>query len=148
MVIRMNEELQNQFMALDVYNQQVDKLKEELSNIDMMIMELIRSIESMESMKVSKEILLPLGAGAFVKAEAQNPEKIILSVGVDVLLEKDVDEVIVDFQKSVKELEETKELVNTQIQKTNQEIVKLRSELEKRAAAIEQRNAQMRPKTN
>ncbi|MBA2861437.1 prefoldin subunit alpha [Methanococcus maripaludis] len=144
----MNEELQNQFMALDVYNQQVDKLKEELSNIDMMIMELIRSIESMESMKVSKEILLPLGAGAFVKAEAQNPEKIILSVGVDVLLEKDVDEVIVDFQKSVKELEETKELVNTQIQKTNQEIVKLRSELEKRAAAIEQRNAQMRPKTN
>jgi prefoldin alpha subunit len=30
MVIRMNEELQNQFMALDVYNQQVDKLKEEL----------------------------------------------------------------------------------------------------------------------
>ncbi|MDK2929812.1 MAG: prefoldin alpha subunit [Methanococcus sp.] len=148
MVIRMNEELQNQFMALDVYNQQVQKLQEELSNIDMMIMELLKSIESMEGLKSSKEILLPLGAGAFIKAEAQNPEKIVLSVGVDVLLEKDVDDVIVDFQKSVEELEKTKELVNNQIQKTNQEIVKLRSELEKRAAAIEQRSAQMNPKTN
>ncbi|WP_459201308.1 prefoldin subunit alpha [Methanococcus sp. CF] len=144
----MNEELQNQFMALEVYNQQVQKLQEELSNIDMMIMELLKSIESMEGLKSSKEILLPLGAGAFVKAEVQNPEKIVLSVGIDVLLEKDVDEVIVDFQKSVEELEQTKELITSQIQKTTQEVTKLRAELEKRAAAIEQRNAQMRPKTN
>lgn len=140
----MNEELQNQFMALDVYNQQVQKLQEELSNIDLMIMELVRAIDSMESLKTSKEIILPLGAGSFVKAEAKNPEKIILSVGVDVLLEKDVDEVIADFQKSLEELEHTKELISTQIQKTSKEVARIRNELEKRAAAIEQRQGQMK----
>ncbi|ABR54686.1 prefoldin, alpha subunit [Methanococcus vannielii SB] len=136
----MNEELQNQFMALDVYNQQVQKLQEELSNIDLMIMELVRAIESMESLKTSGEIMLPLGAGSFVKADVKNPEKIILSVGVDVLLEKDVEEVILDFKNSLDELEKTKELITTQIQKTSKEVTRIRGELEKRAAAIEKQS--------
>ena len=133
----MNEEIQKQFYELELYNQQVKKLQEELGKIEIMKMELMKSIESMEGLKESKELLIPLGGGAFVKAEVIDSEKVIVGAGADVFLEKNIDEVIEDFKKSSEELTNAETMVKEQIEKTVNYMDKMQQDLEKKVRLME-----------
>ncbi|WP_421077796.1 prefoldin subunit alpha [Methanothermococcus sp. Ax23] len=133
----MNEEIQKQFYELELYNQQVKKLQEELGKIEIMKMELMKSIESMEGLKESKELLIPLGGGAFVKAEVIDSEKVIVGAGADVFLEKNIDEVIEDFKKSSEELTNAETMVKEQIEKTVKFMDKMQQDLEKKVRLME-----------
>ncbi len=139
--IMKNEEIQKQFYELELYNQQIKKLQEELGKIEIMKMELIKSIESLDGLKESKELLVPLGGGAFVKAEVMDSEKIIVGTGSDIFLEKDVDEVIEDFKKSVEELNNAESMINEQINKTIKVMDKLQKDLEKKVQMMESQQA-------
>ncbi len=139
--IMKNEEIQKQFYELELYNQQVKKLQEELGKIEIMKMELIKSIESLDGLKESKELLVPLGGGAFVKAEVIDSGKIIVGTGSDIFLEKDVDEVIEDFKKSVEELNNAETMINEQINKTIKVMDKLQKDLEKKVQMMESQQA-------
>ena len=133
----MNEEIRKQFYELELYNQQVKKLQEELGKIEIMKMELMKSIESMEGLKESKELLIPLGGGAFVKAEVIDSEKVIVGAGADVFLEKNIDEVIEDFKKSSEELTNAETMVKEQIEKTVKFMDKMQQDLEKKVRLME-----------
>ena len=133
----MKEEIQKQFYELELYNQQVKKLQEELGKIEIMKMELMKSIESMEGLKESKELLIPLGGGAFVKAEVIDSEKVIVGAGADVFLEKNIDEVIEDFKKSSEELTNAETMVKEQIEKTVKFMDKMQQDLEKKVRLME-----------
>ena len=137
----MNEEIQKQFYELELYNQQVKKLQEELGKIEIMKMELMKSIESMEGLKESKELLIPLGGGAFVKAEVIDSEKVIVGAGADVFLEKNIDEVIEDFKKSSEELTNAETMVKEQIEKTVKFMDKMQQDLEKKVRLMESQQA-------
>ena len=128
----MNDEIQKQFYELELYNQQIKKLQDELGKVTIMKMELIKSIESMEGLKESKELLIPLGGGAFVKVEVVNDGKVIVGTGSDVFLEKDIDEVIEDFKKSTDELTNAETMINEQIEKITKFMDKMQKDLEKK----------------
>ncbi|MBP2143748.1 prefoldin alpha subunit [Methanococcus voltae] len=134
-----NQETQNQFMALDVYGEQVKKLQEESSGIEVMISELEKGIDSMYATNTEGEIIIPLGGGAFVKAEVKTPGKVIVAVASDIFMEKDVESAADDFKHSIEELQKTKDVINQHIAKLNQEITNIRADLEKRAQQIEKR---------
>jgi prefoldin alpha subunit len=133
----MNDEIQKQFYELELYNQQIKKLQDELGKVTIMKMELIKSIESMEGLKESKELLIPLGGGAFVKVEVVNDGKVIVGIGSDVFLEKDIDEVIEDFKKSTDELTNAETMINEQIEKITKFMNKMQKDLEKKIKLME-----------
>ena len=133
----MNDEIQKQFYELELYNQQIKKLQDELGKVTIMKMELIKSIESMEGLKESKELLIPLGGGAFVKVEVVNDGKVIVGIGSDVFLEKDIDEVIEDFKKSTDELTNAETMINEQIEKITKFMDKMQKDLEKKIKLME-----------
>ena len=133
----MNEEIQKQFYELELYNQQVKKLQDELGKVTIMKMELIKSIESLEGLKESKELLVPLGGGAFVKASMIDDGKVIVGTGADIFLEKDIDEVIEDFKKSTDELTNAETMINEQIEKITKFMDKMQKDLEKKIKLME-----------
>ena len=133
----MNEEIQKQFYELELYNQQVKKLQDELGKIGIMKMELTKSIESLEGLKESKELLVPLGGGAFVKVCVIDDGKVIVGTGADVFLEKDIDEVIEDFKKSTDELTNAETMINEQIEKITKFMNKMQKDLEKKIKLME-----------
>ncbi|AEH07351.1 prefoldin subunit alpha [Methanothermococcus okinawensis] len=137
-----NEEIQKQFYELELYNQQVKKLQDELGKIEIMKMELMKSIESMNGLKESKEILIPLGGGAFVKAEVIDSENIIVGAGADVFLEKNIDEVVEDFKKSSEELTNAETMIKEQIEKTVKFMEKMQKDLEKKVKLMESQKQQ------
>jgi prefoldin alpha subunit len=133
----MNEEIQKQFYELELYNQQVKKLQDELGKIGIMKMELTKSIESLEGLKESKELLVPLGGGAFVKVSVIDDGKVIVGTGADIFLEKDIDEVIEDFKKSTDELTNAETMINEQIEKITKFMNKMQKDLEKKIKLME-----------
>ncbi len=137
----MNEEIQKQFYELELYNQQVKKLQDELGKIEIMKIELIKSIESLEGLKESKELLVPLGGGAFVKADVKDNEKVIVGTGGDIFLEKNIDEVIEDFKKSADELDNAETMIKEQIEKTIKVMDKMQKDLEKKIKMMEAQQA-------
>ncbi|HIP17413.1 MAG TPA: prefoldin subunit alpha [Methanothermococcus okinawensis] len=138
----MNEEIQKQLYQLELYNQQVNKLQEELEKIELMRLEVLKSIESMDELKNSKELLVPLGGGAFVKAEVVDCEKIIVGAGADVFVEKSTSEVVQDFKKYAEELNNAEVMLKEQISKTISVIKKLQNDLESKAQMMEQQPSQ------
>ena len=138
----MNEEIQRQLYQLELYNQQVSKLQEELEKIELMKLEVLKSIESMDGLKNSKELFVPLGGGAFVKAEIVDCEKIIVGAGADVFVEKNTPEVIQDFKKHIEELNNAESMLKEQISKTVSVIKKLQRDLESKAQMMEQQSPQ------
>jgi len=124
-------------MTLEMYGEQIKKLQEEMGKIEVMKLELLKSIESMEGLKTSKELLIPLGAGAFLKAEAPDNGKVIVGIGADNFIEKNVDEVIEEFRKSVEDLENAENMIKQQVAKTSAEMNRMQKELEKKLKAIE-----------
>ena len=133
----MNDEIQKQFYELELYNQQVKKLQDELGKVTIMKMELIKSIESLEGLKESKELLVPLGGGAFVKVGVIDDGKVIVGTGADIFLEKDIDEVIEDFKKSTDELTNAETMINEQIEKITKFMDKMQKDLEKKIKLME-----------
>ncbi len=137
----MKEDIQKQFYELELYNQQVQKLQDELGKIEIMKMELLKSIESLEGLKSSKELLVPLGGGAFVKVKAEDNENIIVGTGGDIFLEKNIDEVIDDFKESADELDNAETMIKDQIEKTIKVMDKMQKELEKKVKSMETQQA-------
>ncbi|AXI24841.1 prefoldin subunit alpha [Methanofervidicoccus sp. A16] len=132
-----NEEIQKQLYQIEIYKQQINRLQEELGKIELIKLEILKSIESMEGLKQSKEVLIPLGGGVFTKATVHDSEKIIANVGADVFVEKPIDETIKDFKESVEELNTAENKIREQISKTLAAIEKLQKELESKISVME-----------
>ena len=136
-----NEEIQKQLHQIEVYKQQINRLQEELSKIELLKLEILKSIESMKGLKESKEILVPLGGGVFARAVVQDCEKVIVNVGADIFVEKPVEETIEDFKKSSEELNNAENRIREQITKTLAAIEKLQKELESKIDVMEKGQA-------
>jgi len=132
-----NEEIQRQLYQLEVYKQQLSRLQEELGKIELLKLELLKSIASMEGLKQSKEVLLPLGGGAFAKAVVEDSDKVIINAGIDIFVEKPIDGAIKDLKETCEELEKAENKIKEQIAKTLAAIEQLQKELESKISVVE-----------
>lgn len=136
-----NEEVQKQLYRLEVYKQQLNRLQEELGRIELLKLEILKSIASMEGLKQSKEVLLPLGGGTFAKAVVEDNDKVIINTGVDIFVEKSVDDAIKDFKETCEELEKAENKIKEQMAKTLAAIQQLQKELESKISVMEKEQA-------
>jgi len=131
------EEIQRQLYQIELYKQQINRLQEELGKIELLKLEILKSIESMEGLKQSKEVLVPLGGGVFVRAVVEDRDKVIVNVGADVFVEKSIDETIEDLKGSSEELNRAESKIKEQIAKTLAVVEKLQKELESKVSLME-----------
>jgi len=131
------EEIQRQLYQIELYKQQINRLQEELGKIELLKLEILKSIESMEGLKQSKEVLVPLGGGVFVRAVVEDRDKVIVNVGADVFVEKSIDETIEDLKGSSEELNRAESRIKEQIAKTLAVVEKLQKELESKVSLME-----------
>jgi len=96
------------------------------------------TLEELKKVEEEKpEILVPIGAGSFLKARIEDKENAIVSVGAGYAIEKNLDEAIAYLEARIKEYEEA-------IAKTQEALKKLEAQLgdlAKRAQEIQQKQA-------
>ena len=93
---------------LQEYGQQVEIYSQQLQLIDEGRMEAIAAIETLKSVGASAEeevVLLQLGGGASVRAKILEPQKVLLNIGSDVVVERNNPEAIEYLQDRITEME-------------------------------------------
>ncbi len=64
----------------------------------------LEAIRSFPSNEIS-DVLVPIGGGVFIEVSAKPPEKLLVSIGADVMIEKTKDGAVSFLEERIKELE-------------------------------------------
>lgn len=117
------EQQKNKIIEFQILNQEVQKLQEQLQNINNNVQELQvlkNSLEEIKNVK-DKEILIPLGQGIFTKGSIKNTDELITNVGSNILVEKNLNEtkdmVKLNILNLSQMLEKTQEEINKNVEK-------------------------------
>ncbi len=83
------------YLELQILNQQIRQLQQQIANLENQAMELEvleDNLEELKKVKEGTEILVSLGAGIFAKASLKDNKKLIMNVGSNTMVKKEVDE--------------------------------------------------------
>jgi len=107
------EELQQAIEALEMAKARLENMSKEAELLQMSLNEHIRAIETLKAYSKAgegKEILVPVGAGAFVPAKSSGQDRALVSIGAGLSVERKLDEAVSSLEKAASsvELEERK----------------------------------------
>ncbi|UGV41036.1 prefoldin subunit alpha [Methanococcoides orientis] len=109
---------------------QAESLQQQMGMVQMSIEECTRAIgtlEELESVSGSINTMLPLGGGAFVHANVANLEKVVVSVGAGISVEKPPAEAKELLNQRKEELNKVVERLNGSIAQVGQRIQSIES---------------------
>jgi prefoldin alpha subunit len=126
---------QNELMTLQhymkEYGQQAEIFVGQLEMLENGRMEAFAAIETLEAMVAADDgtVLLQIGGGASVKAKVLEPDKILLSIGAEVVVERSnkdavefLKERIIEMEASQKKVAETLDRLRTQMNEINKRL--------------------------
>ena len=130
-------------MELQIFEQQLKQVNQQLLNLDNQLLELQRIEENLGDLTKTKkntELLVALGGGVFSKTELTDNKTVLMNVGANIIIEKDIPsskEVIghqIDQIKTVmKQLEQEFQVLAANSQTIQQDLQKLSSEMKEKA---------------
>jgi prefoldin alpha subunit len=87
------EEVMEKYTELQLLDQQINQMQQQLNLLENKLIQLNTLSENLEDIgktKKDSEILAPLGAGIFVKSSIKDSKNILMNVGSNVVIEKDI----------------------------------------------------------
>ena len=128
----MEKDFQTKLMQLEYLNQQIRGMQMHLNEVTKAVDELSVLNVGLKNLKTSKkgdDVLVPLGASSYVKASLTASNKVIVSVGAGVFVEKTIDDAVPIVSKQIKELRKQEETMFQNITMLSQESEKLSFEI-------------------
>ena len=113
------------------YGQQAEIFVSQLDMLENGRMEALAAIEALEAMRESEDatVLLQIGGGASVRAKVLEPDKILLSIGAEVIVERSnkdaveyLKERIIEMEASQKRVSETLNHLQSQMNEINKRL--------------------------
>ena len=135
------EKFQRMYMEYNMYKNQMQGLSEEMSTIAATNHALITARETLENfdkLKENPEILVPIGAQSFAYAKVSDLKNVLVNVGANTLVKKDVPKALESISKQLAELEDARGKVEASMK----EIAGRMEEIEPQLEAFAQK---MRP---
>jgi prefoldin alpha subunit len=117
-------ELQSLQLYLNEYRQQAEVFSQQLALLEEGRVEAMSAIEAVRGIAESPEstVLLQMGAGISVRATIQDPGRVLVSIGSEVVVERSTDEAveylrdrITEMEASAKKVMETLDQIRTQM---------------------------------
>jgi prefoldin alpha subunit len=117
-------EIQSLQLYLNEYRQQAEIFSQQLSLLEQGRMEAIAAIEALEGAAVSPEsvVLLQIGGGVSVRARILDPDRVLLNIGAEVVVEKSntaaqdyLKDRITEMEASAKKVAETLDRLHGQM---------------------------------
>ena len=119
------EELQKYMMTIEQCKEQLSSFEEQFNLLQNIILEQTRAkmtIDSLSKLKDDLEILMPIGAGAFINATAKKKEKILLDVGDGIVIEKETKDAIEKIDNRIDESQKAMEKISKIAQQVQTEL--------------------------
>jgi prefoldin alpha subunit len=116
---------------LQEYGQQAEIFVQQLQLLENGRMEALGAIESLEEMLTSDDgtVLLQIGGGTSVRAKVVDPEKVLIAIGAEVVVERSnkeavdfLKERVMEMEASIKKVAETIDRLRNQMNEINKRI--------------------------
>ncbi len=127
------EKINQMVYELRLREEQVKSLNDNLRLISLQLDELNKTIETLNQVKTleaGEDILVPLGAGVYMKTKAETTSTLTLELGARILAERKPDEISKLLEEKKKETEEARNMLEQQLGSTVQRAQIVQKELE------------------
>lgn len=121
------------FYIYQVLEDQQKMLMEQLDMLNGQIRGVSLSKMTMEGLKeqdLENEILLPIGSNAFIKAKLIEPERVVVTISNDMLIEKKLEDGIISMEKLLQNYETIHSRLNNQLSDVSSKLDEMRPQLE------------------
>lgn len=128
------EKVQEKYMELQVIEQQMKQIQKQMQLVESQIEELSTATNALEDLKNTKpgtKILVPVSNGIFTKAELKDNQELIVNVGANITVNKDVDSAKSIVQEQISDMKKFEEKMMVDLQKLGMRGSALETELQK-----------------
>jgi len=102
-----DEELSRLSYELQMQQSNGEAIRQQMQSMQSSIVEIGSAIEAIRNLKKMKgDTLLPLGAGIFISCPKPNPEKIVVSIGANIMVQKAPEDAIKLLEERQKKISE------------------------------------------
>jgi len=129
-VLREYEHYTSQMEALKVSLELVESSLIELKNID-------AALKEISQRKEKSEVLLPIGAGSFVKGRIEDTKNVILSIGAGIAVKKNLKDAMKYIEEKISGMEEVKKERSKTFEETVNKLNELSPAVEKIVAKLQ-----------
>lgn len=124
------QEMYVQFQALD---QHIKQLQKQLEMVTHQLIELTAtgsSLDEFKSISAGKEIFVPLSSGIFAKASIKDTSELLVNVGANVAVKKDVASTKRLIQNQVEEIKKIQRQMIEELEKATSHAAQLEAQLQ------------------
>lgn len=112
-----------------LYQEQLRSLVEQATSLDMMEVELTSAKVTLQNVgKGDDSLLVPIGSGIFVKSRREPKEKVLVSIGAGMIVEKEIDGAITLIDEKIKENHLLKETVQKNMETVSKKLESIEGE--------------------
>ncbi len=114
------EEVQEQYVALQILDHQIKQAQKQIMAIEEQVTELesvMSAVAELASQEASSEMFVPLSSGIFVKTTLKETKQVLVNVGANVLVKKEVAQTQELLQAQMNELRDLQQQIAEQVQK-------------------------------
>lgn len=106
-----DEDAKQAYFEMRAIEQQMKQLQQQIAILENQVQEFENSADSIEKLKSKsgEEIMVPVNAGIYAKAELKHNDRFVVNVGANVAVEKSGDETIDILKKQVDEMRQYRE---------------------------------------
>ena len=126
-------DLQTLQYYLNEYSQQAEIFSRQLEMIEQKRIESLAAIETMKNLVGDRDspVLLPIGGGTMVRAKVSDPEKILVNIGSDVVIQRTNGEAITFLQEKIAEMEAMEKKVAATIEQLRMQMAEIAQQIER-----------------
>ena len=125
------------------YQQQIGSIGSQLNGLQASVDEISNTIETLKNISAAKdEVLIPIGAGVYMRSRNADVERVLVNVGANVINEKGIADSVDFLERRMKTLNG----LQVRLQRASDEMAKKLSDLDLQARKlVSEMNANVRP---
>jgi prefoldin alpha subunit len=125
-------DLQTLQYYLNEYGQQAEIFSRQLEMIEQKRIESLAAIETMKNLVGDRDspVLLPIGGGTMVRAKVSDPERVLVNIGSDVIIQRTNGEAITFLQEKIAEMEAMEKKVAATIEQLRNQMAEIAQRIE------------------
>src|SRR3989338_4245868 len=131
------QEIYVEFQVLSNSIQQLEKQSAALENHLLELMVTKQSLHDMENVKPGTEILVPLSAGIYARADIRENDKLIVNVGSNIALSKNLDSTKKIIEDQIGEIKKLQENLSQELEMSTAKAAELEEELNRIASSLQ-----------
>ncbi|MEK6984286.1 MAG: prefoldin subunit alpha [Nanoarchaeota archaeon] len=127
------QKAQEVYMEFQLLEQHIKKLQKQLELVTHQLMELnttCHSLDEFTNIHSGKEILVPLSSGIFLKASVKDASELLVNVGANVAIKKDIPSTKKLVQKQMEEMAKIQKQMMEEMEKMTNHAAQLEGQLQ------------------